>query len=147
MSNPKKLEKLGRLVAIASDNSRTFFDKCSKTKILAVNDYYRAEDEYIRLATQTLDAKGLGIGDRGDCTMYLSCVKSALETGQLNQDLIDALENLRATYVESLLRPAFKRYFNNDSDKKALEQFYTNAVKIESLIEVFQFLNKVQNLD
>ncbi|MBE0525539.1 MAG: hypothetical protein IH631_01255 [Candidatus Thorarchaeota archaeon] len=45
MSNPKELERIGNLFNAASDLNKTFLDKCSKTKFLAVKDNYRAEDE------------------------------------------------------------------------------------------------------
>ena len=41
-----------------------------------------------------------------------------------------------------------QKYIHNDtSNKQALEKLYTNAMKIESLIEVIQFMNKVQNIE
>lgn len=148
MSNPKDLERIGNLFNAASDQSKSFFDRCSKTKFLAVKDYYRAESEYVKLAKKTLSVKTLGITGKSDCFGCLSSVKTALESGQLNQEYIDALENLRTTYLDRMLRPAFRQYIHNDAvNKQALEKVYTNAMKIESLIEVVQFMNKVQDIE
>ena len=148
MSNPRELEKIGNLINAASDRNQSFFDKCSKTKFLAVKDYYRAEDEYIKLATKALSVKKLGIAEDDDCHGCLSSVKTALETGQLNQGFVDALENLRATYLDSMLRPVVRQYIHNDTfNKQTLEKLYTNAMKLESLIEVIQFMNKVQDIE
>ena len=148
MANPKELERIGNLFNAASGRSKSFFDECSKTKFLAVKDYYRAEDEYVKLATKALSIKKLGITGNDDCYGCLSSVKTALESGQLNQGLIDALENLRTTYLDRMLRPAFKQYVHNDTaNKRSLEKLYTNAMKIESLIEVVQFMNKVQDIE
>ncbi|MGY5872136.1 MAG: hypothetical protein RTV72_07835 [Candidatus Thorarchaeota archaeon] len=148
MSDEKKLERLGKLFNAASVRGRPFFDQCSETKFLAVKDYYKAEDEYIKLASKTLSVKGLGIAENNDCYPCLSSVKSALESGQLDDGLIGALENLRSTYLDKMLRPAFKRYIHDEvTSKKALEKLYTNAMKIESLIEVVQFMNKVQDIE
>ncbi len=149
MPNPRKLERVGTLFEAASSNrGQSFFDQCSKTKFLAVNDYYKAEDEYIKLVTKTLSVKGLGISGKNDCYGCLSSVKSALESGQLDKGLLDALENLRSTYLNRMLKPVFKQYINNDTaNKQALEKIYTNAMKIESLIEVIQFMNKVQPIE
>ncbi|MFW9843741.1 MAG: hypothetical protein ACFFEV_04130 [Candidatus Thorarchaeota archaeon] len=131
-----------------SDRSKSFFDECSKTKFLAVNDYYRAEDEYVKLATKALNIKKLGIEGDGDCYGCLSSVTTALESGQLNQSFIDALETLRTTYLDRMLRPAFRRYIHNDAEnKRSLENIYTNAIKMERLIEVIQFMNKVQDTE
>jgi len=149
MPNPKKLERVGTLFeAAASKRGQSFFNQCSKTKFLAVNDYYKAEDEYIKLATKTLSVKGLGISGKDDCYGCLSNVKSALESGQLDKGLLDALENLRSTYLNRMLKPVFKQYIHNDAaNKQVLEKTYTNAMKIESLIEVIQFMNKVQPIE
>lgn len=148
MSNPKKLERLGNLFNAASDRNQSFFDQCAKAKFLAVNDYYRAEDEYIKLATKTLSGKGFGIVEKDDCYGCLSSVKSALELGQLDKGLIDALEELRSTYLDRMLKPAFKQYIHTDTaSNQTLEKLYTNTLKIESLIEVIQFMNKVQHIE
>jgi hypothetical protein len=148
MPNPKELERIGSLFNAATDRSKAFFDKCSKTKFLAVKDYYRAEDEYVKLATKALSVKKLGITGNDDCHGCLSNVTTALESGQLNQGFVDALENLRATYLDNKLRPAFRQYIHNDAfSKQTLEKLYTNAMKIESLIEVIQFMNKVQSIE
>ena len=148
MSNPRELERIGNLFNAATGQNKSFFDKCSKTKFLAVKDYYRAEDEYVKLATKTLSVEKLGITGNDDCFGCISSVKTALETGQLDQGYIDALENLRSTYLDRMLRPAFRQYIHNDTaNKQALEKLYNNAMKLESLIEVVQFMNKVQDIE
>ena len=148
MSNPKELERIGSLFNAATNVSRAFLDKCSKTKFLAVKDYYRAEDEYIKLAEKTLSFKSLGISGKDDCYGCLSTVKSELESGQLDSSLVDALERLRTTYLESVLRPAVKQYIHNDtSNNQTLKKLYTNALKIENLLEVIQFMNKVHTIE
>jgi len=148
MSNPKELERIGNLFNASTNLSKTFLDKCSKTKFLAVKHYYQAEDEYIKLAEKTLSVKSLGIAAKDDCYGCLSNVKSELESGQLDSGLIDALENLRATYLENILRPAVKQYIHNDTtNNRGLKKLYTNALKIENLLEVVQFMNKVHTIE
>jgi len=148
MSDPKELERIGNLFNAASDRSKSFFDKCSKTKYLSVKDYYRAENEYIKLVMQTLSIKKLGIAKEDDCFDYLSSVKTVLESGKLNRRFVEALENLRAIYLDSMLKPAVKQYINNKRvNTQALEMLYTNAMKIESLIEVIQFMIKIQDIE
>lgn len=148
MSNRKELEKIGNLFNAANDLSKTFLDKCSKTKFLSLKDYYRAEDEYIKLAGNTLSVKGLGIIGKGDCYGCISNVKSELESGQLNKDLIDALEGLRDTYLENILKPAVQQYIHNDAtNNQEIKKLYTNALKIENLLEVIQFMNKVHDME
>jgi len=148
MPNPKELERIGNLFTAATNVSKAFLNQCSETKFLAVKDYYRAEDEYIKLAEKTLSIKSLGIAAKDDCYGCLSNVKSELESGQLDSGLIDALENLRATYLESILRPAVKQYIHNDAaSNRGLKKLYTNALKIENLLEVIQFMNKVHTIE
>lgn len=148
MSDLNELERISNLFNAASIRSKSFFDKCSKTKYLAVKDYYRAEDEYVKLATKTLSIKKLGIAEEDDCYGCLSSVKTVLESGQLNQGFVDALETLRVRYLDRILKPAVRQYLNNEAvNKQALEALYANAMKIESLIEVIQFMNKVQDIE
>jgi hypothetical protein len=72
----------------------------------------------------------------------------ALESGQLDSALLDALEKLRSAYVERMLKPAFRQYIQNEeSYDRDIEKMYSNAMKIESLIEVIQFMNKVQEIE
>ena len=148
MSRRKEIERIGSLFNAASDMNKTFLDKCSETKFLAVRDYYRAEDEYIKLAEKTLSIKGLGITGIEDCCSYLINIKSQLESGQLNTRLIDALGALRARYLEYVLRPAMKHYIHNEeSNNRELKTLYSNALKIDNLLEVIQFMNKVQRVE
>jgi hypothetical protein len=65
----------------------------------------------------------------------------------LDKDLLDALRDLRSTYLEHMLKPAFKQYLQNDRYTKAdIEKLYMNALKIDSLIEVIQFMKRVEQI-
>jgi len=148
MSKRKEIERIGNLFNVASDLNKTFLDKCAETKFLALKDFYRAEDEYIKLAEKTLNGKGLGISDKDDCCRYLYNVKSQLESGHLDVKLIGALETLRAKYLEYILRPAVRLYIHNDeSNNRELKTLYNNAMKIDNLLEVIQFMNKLQRVE
>ncbi|MBE0525540.1 MAG: hypothetical protein IH631_01260 [Candidatus Thorarchaeota archaeon] len=95
-----------------------------------------------------MSVKGLGIAGKDDCYRCLSSVKSELEAGQLNKGLIDALEGFRATYLENILKPAVKQHIHNDAlNSQALKKLYTNALKIENLLEVIHFMNKVHDIE
>ena len=147
MPAPKQIERVGSLFSTLSDKSKPFLEKCTKTKFLAIVDYDRASDEYVKLARKTLSTKGLGIVDVDDCQGSLSDVKNALDSLQLDTDLMDALENLRSTYLESMLKPALKRYLQSESCAKGdIEKLYMNAMKIDSLIEVMQFMKRIERI-
>ncbi|TFG31041.1 hypothetical protein EU527_13420 [Candidatus Thorarchaeota archaeon] len=148
MPVPKEFARLGGLFDTASIQSKPFLKQCSKTKFLAVSDYYRASDQYIELVRETLSAKNLGQQTQETCHNCLSNIKNALEIGQLNTHFMDALEELRTMYLEDILKPALKGYIQEDTiGISVLETIYLNALKIDSLIETIQFMNKVQPRD
>ncbi|MBN2230634.1 MAG: hypothetical protein JW779_13680 [Candidatus Thorarchaeota archaeon] len=147
MPAPRELERLGGLFDSISERSKPFLDECSKTKFLAVSDYSSATSEYMKLVTKALSEDGLGLSKKSDCQSSLSNVQSALESKRLDKGLLQALEDLRATYLESMVKPAFKTYLHEDSlTKTDIEKVYMNALKIDGLIEVIQFLNRVRRL-
>jgi hypothetical protein len=147
MRKHREIERVGSLFSAISDRSKPFLEKCSKTKFLAVNDYPSAADEYMKLVRETLSNRGLGLADGNDCQGCLSNVRNALDTYQLNADLVDALQDLRSTYLESMLKPAFKEYIQSDTyTKEDIEKLYMNALKIDSLIEVIQFMKRIEKI-
>ncbi len=148
MSNRKEIERIGNLFDVAADLGKTFLDKCAETKFLALKDYYKAEDNYIKLAEKTLSVKELGITGRDDCCSHLYTVKRELESGQLDAKLIDALEALRTKYLKYVLSPAVRQYIHyGGSNNRELKKLYSNAMKIDNLLEVVQFMNKVQRVE
>jgi len=148
MPAPTEFERLGGLVSAASNQSKQFLERCSKTKFLAISDYYRASDQYVELAKETLSSKSLGIRTHKTCQECLSDITSALEMGQLDTSFIEALENLKSMYFEDVLKPAFRDYIQEKTaHKPKFEAIYLNALKIDSLIETIQFMNKVQPED
>jgi uncharacterized UBP type Zn finger protein len=147
MPEPKEIEIVSSLFNTISNRRKPFLEECSKTKFLAVSDYNRATDEYIKLVRQTLSNKGLGLTNGNDCQGCISNVISSLESYELDKGLLDALEDLKSTYLERMLKPAFKQYLQNDSYAKAdIEKLYMNALKIDSLIEVIQFMKRVERI-
>jgi hypothetical protein len=147
MPEPREIERVDSLFSTISDRSKPFLEECSKTKFLAVRNYNRATDEYVRLVRQTLSNKGLGLANGNDCQGCLSNVISSLDSYQLDKGLLDALEDLRSTFLERMLKPAFKQYLQSDSyDKADIEKLYLNALKIDNLIEVIQFLRRIERI-
>jgi hypothetical protein len=136
----KELEKLGGLFDTVTGRSKPFLKRCSETKILAVEDYARASTECIELARQTLCIENQGVN-----SSVLEKAKSAIELGQLDNSLVEALENIRKSYLESVLRPAVRLYLNSEERTIGdIEALYTSALRMDGLLEVVQFLTKVQ---
>jgi hypothetical protein len=147
MRKNKEIERVSSLFNKLSDRSKPFLDKCSRTKFLAVNDYASAADAYMKLVRETLSNKGLGLINQTDCQDCLLSVRNALDTYQLNSDLVNALQDLRLTYLESILKPAFKQYIQSDIyTRKDIENLYMNALKIDSLIDVIQFIKRIERI-
>lgn len=145
MPAPKELERLGGLFNLASDKSRPFLDRCSETKYLAVRDYNRATSVTVELAEQTLREANSGLTSSADCKKYLGTLRSAVESGQLDKSVIRTLEKLRSKYLEKVLSPAVRSYLKNDELKTTeIELLYNDALRIEGLLEVVQFLKKVE---
>jgi hypothetical protein len=147
MPEPKEIERVGSLFKSLSNRSKPFLEKCSQTKFLAVNDYNRASDEYVKLVRKTLNNKGLGLANGNDCQGCLSNVISSLNTFHTDTGLLNALEDLRSTYLESMLKPALKQYLQSENYTKSdIERLYINALKIDSLIEVIQFMKRIERI-
>jgi hypothetical protein len=145
MPAPKELERLGGLFNLASDKSRPFLDRCSETKYLAVMDYSRATSLTVELAKQTLKEVDSGLTSHDDCKRYLATLRSAVASGQFDTSIIHTLEKLRSKFLEKVLRPAVRTYLQNDDLKATeIETLYNDALRIEGLLEVVQFLKKVE---
>jgi hypothetical protein len=145
MPAPKELERLGGLFKLASDKNRPFLSRCAETKYLAVKDYDRATNLTFELARQTLSEANAGLRSHVGSKAYLAIIRSAVESGQLDSDFIGALKKLRAQYLQKVLRPAVKDYLNNNQSKYIeIEKLYNDALRIEGLLEVAQFLKKLE---
>ena len=145
MPAPEELERLGGLFKLASESSRPFLDRCSETKYLAVRNFSEATSITVELARQTLMESNSGLTSRADCKRHLATLQNAVELGQLDTRVITALEKLRSKYLEKVLRPAMRTYLNNDDFKlTAIELLYNDALKIDGLLEVVQFLKKIE---
>ncbi|MFX1560477.1 MAG: hypothetical protein ACFFBL_07800 [Promethearchaeota archaeon] len=145
MPAPKELERLGGLLNITSDKSRPFLDRCSETKYLAVMDYNQATSLTVELARQTLRGANSALNNRTDCKRHLAILRSTVELGQLDAGLLQALEKLRSKYLEKVLRPAIRAYLEGEDSKvNEIETLYNDALRIEGLLGVVQFLKKIE---
>ena len=147
MPAPKELERLGGLFKLASDKNRPFLNRCAETKYLAVRDYDGATNLTFELARQTLSEANAGLRGHSDCRNYLAIIRSAVESGQLDSDFIVALKKLRTQYLQKVLRPALKDYLNKgESESTEIEKLYNDALRIGGLLEVVQFLKKLESV-
>jgi hypothetical protein len=139
-----EFERLGGLFENATDRSRDFLDRCSETKFMAVKDYSRAEDEYITLAKRVLETPSKRRMAGKKCKRQFAAVRSALESGQLGPEYISALQELRQSFFNGVLKPTVRAYLAKDALKEDVESLYESAICIEGLLEVIHFLEKIQ---
>ncbi len=144
MPTPKELERLGGLFEKATTRSQQFLEKCTETKYMAISDFSKAEDEYITMAKGVLENPGKRKTILKKCEQQLAAVKSALESGQLGPEYIEALQNLRQSFFNGVLKPAVKAYLSKNAPRDEVESLYERAIYIEGLLEVVQFLGKIQ---
>ncbi|MHA3962798.1 MAG: hypothetical protein AM325_004585 [Candidatus Thorarchaeota archaeon SMTZ1-45] len=147
MPAPKELERLGNLFTLASERNRPFLDRCSETKYLAVRNYDKATTITVELTKQTLKEANSGLTSLEDYERFHTKLRSVVESGQLDNEFIRILEKLRSKYLEKVLRPAIHTYLRNEDLKPiAIEALYNDALRIEGLLEVVQFLKKVESV-
>ncbi len=148
MPAPKELERLGNLFQLASERNRPFLDRCSEAKYLAISDFDSAMNVAIKLARQAFSDFNLNPRAGDDCKTCLERVKGRIETGQLDNDFIHALEDFRYQYLEKVLRPAVQEYLRSEELKsKEIDRLYYNSLRIKELLGVVQFLKKVEPVE
>jgi hypothetical protein len=144
MRAPRDLGTLSGLFGSVTDRTRPFLNRCSETKYLAVTDFSKATDQYFALARQALEGPERKVVSEEKCREQYHAVKTALESGQLGPELVDALQCLRKTFVQSILKPAMQEYMSNSGSSDRVEKLYESALQIDGLLEVVQFFGKVQ---
>jgi hypothetical protein len=144
MRVPKDLETLSGLFGSVTNRTKVFLDRCSETKYLAVTDFGRATDQYFLLAKHALEGPDKKLVSAKKCREQYHAVKSALALGQLGPELVDALQCLRRTFVENILKPAMQEYMSSSATSNQVEKLYECVLQIDGLLEVVQFFGKVQ---
>ncbi len=148
MPASKELERLGNLFQLASERNRPFLDRCSEVKYLAISDFDSAMNVTFKLARQAFSDVNLNSRAGDDCETCLERVKDRIETGQLDNDFIHALEDFRYQYLEKVLRPAVQEYLRSEELKsREIDRLYNNALRIKELLVVVQFLKKVEPVE
>lgn len=147
MPIPEDYRRLGGLFQKATDRTKPFLKKCSDTKYLAVNDFLQAKYEYLELALQAFEGQGVFLRKQAKCKKQLEALRTVLESGNLGEDYVGALQRFRRIYLQEVLKPAVKSYFDRGaSPKKELSRLYENALRIDGLLELIQFLGKVKSV-
>jgi hypothetical protein len=138
------LETLSGLFGSVTNRTRPFLHRSSETKYLAVTDFNKATDQYFSLARQALEGPKKKHVSAQKCGEHYLAVKSAIESGQLGSELVDALECLRTTFIQDVLKPAMKQYMTSSIGSELVENLYESVLQTDGLLEVVQFFEKVQ---
>jgi hypothetical protein len=144
LRTPKEIETLSGLFGSVTDRTKPFLNQCSEAKYLAVTDFDKATDQYFSLARQALDWPKKKHVSSQKCREQYLAVRNALNSGQLGSELVEALESLRKTFVQDVLRPAMKQYMTSSMSSEWIEKLYESVLQIDGLLEVSQFFGKVE---
>ncbi len=147
MNEKKNLEKIRGLLESVATRNTPFFNKCSETKILAYSNPGEAFDRYRHIAHQALEGSEAVLASVPKCREKYLTAKSMLDKEALSPDLIIALNSLRTTYLDEILKPAVKLYLSDQRDKpNDVETLYEKIFTLDGLIEVAQFFDRMDSL-
>jgi hypothetical protein len=107
-----------------------------------MSDYGKAIDQYRDLAFQVLK--------QSDPSMppaeFLSAATTALDSSDKVDEFIEVLRKLRSNYYESVLNPAVKKFLIDETQTPSdVSHYYERAVRIDGLLEVVEFLKRVDS--
>ncbi len=145
MPRAVEIDRLSRLLDTISLRSRPFLDQCSDAKMLAISDVNLALERYWNLTKQAFYSDGVHLPDELSKNSYYQAVKQALGTRVLTASYVDALEKLRSSFLDGVLRPAVGAYLENQTHRAELEQLYENALRLDGLLDLANFLRKVSH--
>ena len=144
MAGHENLQRISGLIESVERKSRPFREKCAHAKILAFTDPDEARTKYLHLARQAFPVAGTCFEQEDCCEGKVKKVKSAINSGEVNQSFQNALDELRSTFLQDVLKPAVKDYLlDNAHGRQEIEKLYTSVMQIDGLLEVARFLNRI----
>ncbi len=147
MNKKKSLDKIGGLLEKVAAKSVPFLDQCSETKLLAYSDIGQAHAKYRDLAKQAFSESKDVLSTGPNCKQGVASVRSALKRKKLSTELVTALSDLRSSYLDEILRPAVRGYLTEGKVSRGkIEDLYERVFRLDGLIEVGQFFDRVDSL-
>ena len=142
MPSIKNLDRLKGLLENIARKQNPYVQHCSETKIQAVYDFDGAMNRYesivLDILSKTNESESHIISD-------IDAAKSAMKIGLFQASFIDALQSLKLSYYESVLKPTVNEYLRTENeDTRAIEIVYARAAEIDKIIEVAEFLQKMK---
>ena len=146
MNGYEKLVKIGGLIESVEKKSRPFFAKCSHTKLLAYSEPDKAKNEYLHLARQAFQSSGSSIDFGEPCKRKIRLVQSVLNSETLDINFVIALQSLRSSFLQEVLRPAIRSYITDKSrSQREIENLFTSVLRIDGLVEIGQLIDKIDS--
>ncbi len=143
MSDMESLRKVRALLESVASRSSPFIKQCSETKLLAYSNRGEAYNRYKHLAKEALTVSKEALSSEPNCQESFKAVESAIERDKLTPDLVGALNSLRDSYLNGVLKPALKGYLTSKfSAPMDIEALYERAFTLNGLIEVAEFFDK-----
>lgn len=143
MSDMESLRKIRALLESVASKSSPFITQCSETKLLAYSNRGEAYNRYKHLAKEALTVSKKVLSSEPNCQEDFKAVESAIQREKLTPDLVGALNSLRNSYLNGVLKPALKGYLTSKSSAPTdLEALYERAFTLNGLIEVAEFFDK-----
>ncbi len=141
------LAKIGGILQSIEQRNKEFLDKCSDTKLLAIRDIVEAEKICRTLAIEALDDSLIGLSKGLSCASKIIDLKSALHSHGLTEEMVSEISKLRSAFMHELVRPTVKGYLTNQGQPLTkVETLYAGAQRLDRLLEVIRFLNRVQEV-
>jgi hypothetical protein len=143
MSDKESLRRVKALLESVASRSSPFISQCSETKLLAYSNRGEAYNRYKHLAKEALIGSKEILSSEPGCQEDFKTVESAIDRDKLTPDLVGALNSLRDSYLNRILRPALKGYLTSKAGaSRDLEALYERAFTLNELIEVAEFFDK-----
>lgn len=147
MADQENLSKIRSLLVSVASKRTSFLNECSETKILAYSNLVEAHTKYRHIAEKALRGSEEKFCSEPNCKEKMLAARMILEKEDLSQSLIDALNSLRTTYLDRILKPAVKGYLTSGAvQRREIEKLYENIFTLDGLIEVAQFFDRMDSL-
>ncbi|MBS3795666.1 MAG: hypothetical protein KGY80_12250 [Candidatus Thorarchaeota archaeon] len=140
----KSFDRIGDLLEKIAKSRRPFLDECTEAKYMAVQNPDDAQHTYMQLLRTTLLSSDALDSAKSTCPEEIEKLDRLAKGDRIKQGLVSTLKALRSQYLDTVLRPAVKRYIKGSKDvEKNVEQLYDSALLLDELLEIGHFIERV----
>jgi hypothetical protein len=147
MNEREEIDKIGGLLRSVTSIQSPFLERCSETKLLAVQDLDLARDRYRTLAQQALRSYEEIFPETSAGLAGIRKARTALESGKIDSQFERTLSGLRSTYLSEVISPALKDYLNKEKGtRKEIQDLYERVLTLDGLLETARFIRRVRSV-